>query len=60
MKQKIDIDLKNCEIKFEDNNAIIVEHTKDADLRFDLVEDIFTKFQGQMFSIKLSTTNDMN
>lgn len=58
MKQKLDINLKQCEIFFEDGKTMIVEHTKDADLRFDLV-DIFKKFQGQMFNITLSTTTDL-
>lgn len=59
MKQKLDINLKQCEIIFKDDKALIVEHTKDEDLEFDLVEDIFKKFKGQIFNITLSTTKDI-
>lgn len=59
MKQKLDINLKQCEVKIEDGVATITEHTKDEDLIFDLVDDIIKKFEGQMFNITLSTTKDL-
>lgn len=58
MKQKVDISLKNCEVIFEDNDIKVIEHTKDEDLEFRL-EDILRKFEGQMFNMTLSTTNDI-
>ena len=59
MKQKLDINLKQCEIVFKEDEVIIIEHTKDEDLEFNLVEDIFKKFKGQIFNITLSTTKDI-
>lgn len=58
MKQKVDISLKNCEVIFEDNDIKLIEHTKDEDLEFRM-EDILRKFEGQMFNMTLSTTNDI-
>ncbi|WP_270504456.1 hypothetical protein [Paraclostridium sordellii] len=59
MRQKLDINLKQCELMFEDNKVIVIEHTKDEDLQFDLIEDIFKKFKGQTFNITLSTSKDL-
>lgn len=58
MKQKIDVTLKNCEVVFEEDKMIIVEHLKDSDLEFNM-DDIMRKFENQTFNMTLSTTNDI-
>ena len=58
MKQKTDVSLKNCEVLFEEDGITIVEHMKDGDIPFS-IEDILRKFEGQTFSMTLSTTNDL-
>ena len=58
MKQKTDVSLKNCEVLFEEDGITIVEHMKDGDIPFN-IEDILRKFEGQTFSMTLSTTNDL-
>lgn len=58
MKQKIDVTLKNCEVVFEEDRIVIVEHLKDSDLEFNM-DDIMRKFENQTFNMTLSTTNDI-
>ncbi|MGL4802023.1 MAG: hypothetical protein ACRC18_07130 [Cetobacterium sp.] len=58
MKQKIDVTLKGCEVIFEEDRIIILEHLKDSDQEFNL-EDIMRKFENQTFNMTLSTTNDI-
>lgn len=58
MKQKIDVTLKNCEVIFEEDRIVLIEHIKENDLEFNL-EDIMRKFEGQTFNMTLSTTNNI-
>lgn len=54
MKDSKSTSLKNCELVFNDDGIVVVEHAKDDDKEF-LLEDILRKYEGvSTLSIKIS------
>lgn len=54
MKDSKSTSLKNCELLFNDDGIVVVEHAKDDDKEF-LLEDILRKYEGiSTLSIKIS------
>lgn len=45
MKDSKSTSLKNCELVFNDDGIIIIEHAKDNDKEF-LLEDVLRKYEG--------------
>lgn len=54
MKDSKSTSLKNCELVFNDDGIVVIEHIKDNDKEF-LLEDILRKYEGVSgLSLKIS------